>query len=167
MVLFGWPFHYAHGWQNPLSKLMNYSWVPCWIWQLLFWLFSFPSISLFFLSAACPLAPIDELLPWKPNMRDLGSLCRRESELQKAEQLPEFVPLWWLLKEQYGRLRPDLVLQSHLEYCRQPTIPFLSCFFKTLPFLSFACGAGSHGCRLLLVINCDRLCALGIEPLLL
>lgn len=42
------------------------------------------------------------------------NLCRGDSELQKAEQLPQLVPVWGSLKEQYGDLWQDPVLQSHL-----------------------------------------------------
>lgn len=171
MVLFGWPFHSAithmgdktccQSWWTILELLVEFDsfYFGCFLFQT-------QSISLFFLSAACPLTlPLTSFC--HESRTGLRNLCRRESELQKAKQLPELVPLWGLLKEQHGRLWPELVQQSHPEYCG-------ACYSisNSLPFVPFACGAESHGCRFLPVINRNalhrhRLYALGIEPTLL
>lgn len=142
--------YYAHGWQNLLSELMNYSWLTCWIWQLL-WLFFFffpnPSISLFFFSAAYPLKlPLTSFCHESRTGGTSENLCRHESEQQKAEQLPKLVPLWGSLNEQKSVARTSTATMRNTVEC---AIPFLTCcFFKTLfAFCSLCLWVVFRGCR--------------------
>lgn len=117
-------------------------------------------------------APIDELLPWKLNRppKPLQAWVRAAESRAAAPTCP----LMRIVKRTARKFvaRTGTVITSRIPWSVLLHFWHAASLKHSLPSVPFACGAESHGCRFLPVINRNalhrhRLYALGIEPTLL